>query len=131
MKRMIACFALCALVTVFFLSSPAIASDQSSEGPSEGEIEAAGYKTRADLIKDVKNRMQVLDADLEKLSEKYKDDEIKKGFVDEMKALAGKGQDLVAQLENADEADFPELEKKAAEVLNELDAFFKKLEDKM
>lgn len=98
---------------------------------TEGEIEQQGYEKRADLVKDLKNRVQVVQDGLGKLAEEFKDDELKKALVDELKELADKAQAAVDKLQDSSQENWQELEKKAEEVLKELDAFVEKVEKKL
>lgn len=98
---------------------------------TEGEIEQQGYEKRADLVKDLKNRVQVVQDGLANLAEEFKDDELKKALVDELKELADKAQEAVNKLEDSSQENWNELEKKAEEVLKELDAFVEKVEKKV
>lgn len=122
-----------AMAAILVLTSVAFASEQKAEDDNltEGQIEEYAYDKRADAVKVLEDRMQDIEQGLDKLAEEFKDSEIKKAFVDEMKELAEETNDVIKQLNNADETVWPELKEKAAAVMDKLEAFYEKMEKEL
>lgn len=133
MKRLVLRLFAAAMTTMLVLGSVALASDQKAEegNLTEGQIEEYAYEKRADAAKYLEKRMKDIQQGLDTLAEEVKDSEIKKALVDEMQALANETDEMIKKLENADETVWPELKTKAAEVMDKLEAFFAKMEDKL
>ncbi len=112
-------------------SSEAAPAAKSSADLTEGEIEQQGYEKRAALVKDLKNRVKVVQDGLNKLAQNVKDDDLKSALVKEMQELADRASKAVDKLENASGDYWTELEKEVEEIMNKLDMFVQKLDKKV
>lgn len=108
-------------------STEAATAAASSDDLTEGEIEQQGYEKRAELVKELKNRVKVVQDGLAKLGEDFKDDELKSALVKEMEELADRASKAVDKLQDASGDYWTELEKEVEEIMNELDKFVQKL----